>query len=63
MPKLIRGEKWFPQTDPRISPREILSVFAGVRYRTFGDGRGLPLVRGCSHRAFADWIRKWKCKL
>ncbi len=54
---------WFPQKDPRISPRQIIVSLSNlVRYRTIHDGRTTPLVRSCSQAAFRRWIDKWECK-
>jgi hypothetical protein len=68
-PNLRTGDRYRPTTDIRISPREILAPSWNrraedphclfIRYRTFDDGRSLPLVRTCTIYSFWRWIEKW----
>jgi len=72
-PALRTGDRYRPTTDIRVSPREILAPKEGdrpaedphclmIRYRTFDDGRGIPLVRNCTIYTFWRWIDQWKAR-
>ena len=57
------GTKWIPER-ANIASREILAVLsdARIKYRTFNDGRGIPLVRTVSALSFHRWCIQRACR-